>query len=462
LLLTLACAAQAADTPKPDGFMWRASLSLPAGASLARIALPPQALAVLQTTDAHDLRVFNAAGEAVAFSLAGESASPVQLAPQFTSRYAALPLFAATSGKAPAKGAVQVRVDTAAGNAQSVWVQLNPGGNATTANPPTAQNQSLPSALFDTRQENQTVTALSVQAELPANAPVQLRAAISSDLAQWTPLALRGSLFRFDGPGAPANDTLELEQPLNLQGRYLRLDWAGFDGVHVSGVSGRIAQARPQLVRPQWSLPAGTAQGSTALEWTLPFATPVAALALTSSAANTLVPVRVLGRSEAGQPWRALAQGVVYRLGADGSAQALSPSLPLGHASVRWLRVEATNGMALPTTGLQAAVAFEPLQLVFVASGNGPFELAVGRAETPQAAVPLAMLTAGAGGRLDNIALATVATVLAAGAQPPSTGLGGLATRSNLLWAVLLLGVVVLGAVAWSLFRQLKKPAPPA
>jgi hypothetical protein len=447
-LLLGVCTASADDMPKREDFAWRATLAVPPGASLARVALPAEALARLQTADARDLRVFNAEGEAVAYSLAGTQAVNHQLAAQFTPTYQALPLYAATSGKTPGKGSVQVRVNTP-GGAQTVWVQLEQGAGATATGTP------VKSALFATRDEKQAITAITLQGELPANVPVQIGASVSTDLAQWTPVALSGRLYRFEGEGAPANTTLELEQPLALQGRYLRLDWDGFDGVRITGMAGRIAQATPTLARPRLPLTNATAQGKAALEWPLDFATPMAALAIATTRPNSLVPVRVLGRSEPGQTWRQLGQGVVYRLGPDGSPQAVSPPIPLSHMPVRWLRVEATNGMELPAANLQVSVEFEPLQTVFLASGSSPFELAVGRAGTYTAAVPLAMLTATVAGKLEDIAPATVANVLSA-KQAGGSSAGNWVSRSTVLWAVLVGGVLVLGAVAVGLLKQLK------
>lgn len=447
LLLTCTLA-QAADAPKREEFAWRATLSLPAGASLARVTLPAEALGRLQTADGRDVRVFNADGEAVAFHLGALNASPAQLAPVLTPSYKSYPLQAAQQGKPLPKGAVQVRVAT--GNAPAVWVQLN--DTTTTA----GNNNALKSALFTTREEKQLITALVVQAELPANVPVQVTASASTDLAQWQPVALRGRLYRFDGDGAPANTTLELEQPLSLEGRYLRLDWEGYDGVRITSLAGQVAQDTPRLTRPSLPLANATAQGKTALEWSLDFATPIAALAISTTRANTLVPVRVLGRNDAATPWRQLGQGVVYRLGAEGSAQAVSPAILLNYSQVRWLRVEATNGMELPANGLQVSAEFHPAQAVFLASGSGPFELAVGRANTPVAGVPLAMLTATVGGKLDNVAPASIASVLPV--NPAGTGVSssGWMSRGTILWGVLLVGVLVLGAVAFSLLKQLK------
>lgn len=454
LLLTLAGRVLAADAPTPTEFAWRATLELPPGVSVARVALPALALQRLQSSDARDLRVFNASGEPVAFAItrpnAGSAAVPV-----FTPSYAAFPLFATTNGAAPGTGAVQVRIEEPAGQ-RSVWVQLDSAAKA--ANTAGALTP-VQAALFATRDEKRPLAAITIQAELPANVPVRVDVATSTDLAQWSPVALRGRIYRFEGSGAPGNMTLEFEQPLQLEGRYLRLGWYGQDGVRVSALTGTVAQALAPTAREHAALGVPKQTGKDTLDWTLDFATPLAALALATPRANTLMPVRVLGRNDAAQPWRELGQTVIYRLGSAG-AETSNPPLQLPGVSVRQLRVVAGNGLALDGASLQAGAEFEPVQVVFLATGAGPFALVAGRANTPVAALGNAVLGTVVAGKLDALPLARIASVVQAATGSEASLLdrlvGGVGGRSLVLWAVLVAGVVLLAAVAFALLRQLK------
>jgi hypothetical protein len=238
----------AAEALQPAEFAWRGTLTVPAGASLARVALPAEALVRLQSNDARDVRVFNAAGEAVAFAVDAPLAAVPQPLPIQTRAYAAHPLFAAASGQRPGKGSVAVQLDTSGGQG-SVWVRFNDAGK--TSGPVDGATTPLQAALFDTRAEKQAITALTLRASLPVNTLVHFSVASSSDLKQWTPVEVRGPLFRFDGAGAPTNQVLELSQVLPLEGRYLRLSWQGQDGVQLQGFTGSVAQpnARPARVR---------------------------------------------------------------------------------------------------------------------------------------------------------------------------------------------------------------------
>ncbi|MDP2367726.1 DUF3999 family protein [Rhodoferax sp.] len=457
---TLSAGAAAADAPTPSDFAWRATLSVPAGASAARVTLPAEAMLRLQSPDARDVRVFNADGEALAFSVVRPAGSTNGAAAQ-TRPYPALPLFTSVSGKRPAKGSVQVHVDPS--NQQgSVWVNFGDTRNA--VSPPETATQRMPSALFDTREDKQTITALTLQADFPVNTLVHFSLASSTDLAHWTPVSVKGPLFRFDGQGAPSNHTLVLHGALPLEGRYLRLSWDGQADVHVQDMVGSIATTWTPPPRVRAPLAPGIPDGNTSLSWSLGFAAPLAALHLSTTRDNTLVPVRILGRHDAAQAWRPLAQTVVYRLGPAGYEDN-NAAVALGGASVRWLRVEATSGMVLPTADIQATVEFEPIQLVFLATGKAPFELVAGRAGGTAAAIDSSVLASVMTAKLDDLPNASIASVRLQPVSATDSTLArwlpaGTEQRSVMLWAVLLLGVLVLGGVAYTLLRQLSaKPS---
>ncbi|MBC7438022.1 MAG: DUF3999 family protein, partial [Bdellovibrionales bacterium] len=327
-----------ASAQAPAEFAWRATLEVPPQASLVRAALPAEALLRLRSAQAADVRVFDAKGQPVPFALTAPVDQP-RPARQATAFLNALPLFSARSGlRVPASG-VQLRVDQG-GQQRSVWVQMDGATSSFTA---AAGATPLQSALFDARGLEQSITAVVIKARLPANAPVGMTLSSSTDLAQWTPVPLRGRLYRFEGNDAPANGTLELDTPLVLKGHYLRLDWQGQDGVEVESLQGLIAPAQAQLSRLTAALPEPRRDGAQAIEWELATALPLSALTLATSRANTLVPVRVMGRNQASEPWRQLTQGVVFRLGS-GAEESANSTLTMPRVAARWLRVEATLG----------------------------------------------------------------------------------------------------------------------
>lgn len=450
LLVAAATLALAAEAPAPVEFAWRGTLTLPAGSSLVRAEVPVEALLRMQSSAAHDLRVFNAEGTVVPYALL-RSADLERAAPMVQTRaYTAYPLFATAAGTKPVQGAVEVRVSADG----SAWVQW---GAKATALPDDAQP--LQAALFDTRAEKHALAALDIKAELPRNALVHMALASSEDLQDWRPVPVKGPLFRFDGADAPASSTLELQQPLNPQGRYLRLSWAGQSGVKVTAITGRVAPQTTVLARVRAALPAGVPDGNSSLSWTLPFATPIAALHLQATQDNTLLPLRISGRADAAQLWRALASTVVYRLDTVGQGSS-NPPVSLQGTSVRGLRVEASNGQALAAGSLQASVEFAPLQVAFLASGPGPFTLAVGRANTTAAAVDVALLGSVSPAKLAELPAVAVQQVRADAPDAPHVWAAallpdGITLRTALLWAVLVVAVLSLAGVAYALMRQI-------
>jgi hypothetical protein len=461
LSLGLACAAaQPADEPAPSSFAWRGTLDTGGQSGLVRAALPAEALVRLQSRDAADLRVFDSGGEPVAFAFARPPRPPAE-ARQQTAGFRALPLYAAPPGTQAPKGTVQFRVDERGerGERRSLWVQLGPEG----ARAVPRGAQPLQAALFDTRAQKDSVTALVLRARIPANTPVRFTFSTSPDLASWTPVAVQGRIFRFDGEGAPANDRLELNAPLALQDRYLRAEWRGQEGVAVDALVGLLAAHEPEPVYPAVTLPAPVADGATALEWQLGFATPIARLELGTARENTIVPLRLLGRNQPSEPWRLLGSTLVYRLGAPGQESTNVPAV-LAHPSVRWLRVEATHGARLAGIPLAARVLFEPLEVVFPAGSAAPYQIAAGRPATPAAALPLGMLAATTTTRIDALPLVKLSSMQ--GAAEAAAGSRqrwlprGVDGKTAGLWLVLAVGVLLLGGVAWTLMRQLNAKPP--
>lgn len=449
--------ANAADEPPAAEFEWRATVDTSGQSGLVRLPLPGEALARIQSRALADLRVIDAQGRPVPFALAAPPRPAVTARPE-SGTFRALPLYAAQPGVRPPQGVVQLQVDES-GQRQSLWVQL--GDKAGSA--PEPQARRLPAALFDTRAQKEAVTGFVVRAHVPANVPVRFTLATSQDLASWTPVPVQGRVYRFEGDGAPANDRLELTAPLQLRNRYLRIDWGGQQGVVVDAVVGLLAAPEAARDYPAVSLGAAYVDGTTALEWQLPFATPIARLELATSQANTLLPLRVLGRTQRSDPWRGLGQTLVYRLGVAGQ-ESTNSAMVLPQPAIRWLRLEATHGARIDGVPLAARALFEPQDVVFVAAGTGPYRVLAGRSDTKAIALPLSMLAAASGRPVEALPIAQVVSVETASA-PPARWWNrwlprGVEGRTAALWLVLAAGVLVLGGVAWSLLRQVHAKSP--
>jgi hypothetical protein len=444
LCIALPCAALAQPAAEFD---WQAPVTMPDNAVAARVALPATAWMASRSGELADVRLRNGKGDPVAFAFRRTPAAAVT--PVRTASYRAYALSRTPSTARSGGSNVQVRASGPGG--ESAWVQIGGAGADVPA------SNALPAALFDLRQETGRLQELVLDGDLPANVPVRITAATSTDLAQWTPLALRGSIYRFEGPAPFENRTLQLDAPQSLQGRYLRLSWDAQPDLRVTALTATLAgQAPPSRVTGALPAPREVDGG---VEWTIAFPTRIGALSLATAQANSLVPVRVLARQEAGQPWRELARSAVYRIGPAG-AESTNPPLTLGTIA-RQLRVEPANkALALPP--LAASAEFEAVELVFLATGGGPYRLLTGRSATQPADVPLSTLAA-AVPKPEDLPLALLGDPTVRPAAAPSAisaWLPAVPPATLALWAVLGVGVLVLALVAWRVLAQMKPPAP--
>jgi len=461
LSLCAGVAQAAADANSPAAYAIRIPVTLAADAPLQRVVLPAEVLVRLQSPGYTDVRLFNGAGQPVPMALAGVAAAS---APEESVTLPAYPILgAASTGTAGLEG-LSLRIEERQG--QRV-VQID---TASTAG--ATATQAVRGALLDARNVQLPVARMALDVDLPAGQPVTFRVQASKDLKHWQPLA-ETVLYRADAAAAPTapgrlgNEQIDLQRA-DLKSHYLRVTW-GDAAVTLRGATLATARSMGPRERVSASLAAPALANPRELVFALPFATPVAALAITPPGSNVLIPVRVLGRNHREQPWSPLASAVVYKMATGGKEQASGP-VELGGASVREIKIEAdpkTPGFAAaPALALQ----FEPAQLVFLASGQGPFTLAAGLPGATAAAsafLPLASLVPGYQPAQENqlpVALADVARADITGGQPADGALvpaaaasGGISTRSAVLWGVLLAGVAALGLMAWLLLRQTKQ-----
>jgi hypothetical protein len=478
LSLSAGAAQAAADANSPAAYAIRMPVTLAADAPLQRVVLPAEVLVRLQNPGYADVRLFNGAGQPVPMALAGVAGAT---APEEAVVLPAYPILGAagTTGPGGLDG-LSLRIEERQGQRM---VQIDTAGAPGAASAGGAQ--AVRGALLDARSIRSPVARMALDVDLPAGQPVTFTVQASKDLKSWWPLA-DTVLYRADAatpptpsaaPGRLGNEQIDLHRA-DLKDHYLRVTWGDAAGVTLRGAT--LATSRGPGPRERVSArlavpPLGS--NPRELVFALPFATPVAALTITPQGSNVLIPVRVLGRSHREQPWSHLASAVVYKMATGGKEQASAP-IELGGASVREIKIEAdakTPGFAAAP---EMALQFEPAQLVFLASGQGPFTLAAGlpgAAAAASAFLPLSSLVPGYQPAQENtlpVALADVARADITGGKPPDGPLvaaaaasDGLSTRSMVLWAVLLAGVGALALMAWALMRQTKQagkaPAAP-
>ena len=470
----------AADANSPQSYAQRLPLATVPGAALQRVVLPAQVLAALQTADYRDIRIFNAQGQPVPMALAAGGSATVLAATEKQITLPAYPILggAGASAGTLAQEGLSLRIEEQQGRRV---VQIN-----TSAGTPAAPSgQQVLGALFDTRTLGAPAVSLALDVDLPPAQPVSFQVATSRDLTHWSPLAST-VLYRAPAQNGAAGAAQLGSSSIHLTGadlkdQCLRVTWAPAQGgvdlaanVALRGATVTTSRSAAAAARPTVQVNLPTQNKPHELGFSLPFATPVAAIGITPQGSNVLVPVRVLGRNSNQQPWTPLAQAVVYSLqtaGVDQRSAAITLPSYQGN-SWRDIRVEAdtkTPGFTAPPA---VSVEFDPVQLVFVASGDAPFTLAAGLPATDaQAAasayLPLQSLVPGYQPAQENTLPLARTEVAAAGAAnvPASVQAPDLSnktsTKTMVLWGVLLAGVLALGLMAWALARQTRKVGAP-
>jgi len=437
-LLALFSAAVAAESPGDYASHWPVELS--GEGPWYRLEVPMAVHLAARYGDLRDLRLFNGAGQALAYAL-----TPGQAPDQALSRHG-VKWFALR--EAPGQGATS----------PSLRVQRSTSGTLIELLDEPAEPAG------DSRLRGWVLDASAIEDEL-----VQLQLnwvggedgfqrfsiEASDDLQHWQAWG-SGQLARLSF----ADERIEQRQ-VELPGyraRYLRLLWQSPQQApqltEAQLVSRRSGQAQAPLV---WSQALVATEGPDGQpQWQLPLALPVERLRLQLNEENSLVPLRVTGRADNQGPWRSLASGLLYRLpGKDEELR--QDELALPGWPLRQLRLQVDpRGGGLGDEAPQLQVALRASQLVFLLRGEPPYHLAVGRNGAQSAALPLATLIPGyQPQRLAELGQARVdvqneaAQAALVATAPPDWQRWG-------LWAVLLAGVGLLGLMALSLLRTNK------
>jgi hypothetical protein len=192
--------------------------------------------------------------------------------------------------------------------------------------------------------------------------------------------------------------------------------------------------------------------------WQLPMGLNVERVQVELKQPNSLAPV-TLRASDSSLPWQPMSSALLYRLTQNGQ-DVVQNELQLPGQTVQQLKLTVDErGGGLGAQAPMVKYAVRATQLVFLARGPGPYTLALGSSTVKAANLPLSTLIpdysaaetgdAGQGfGRGWGVVTPVASPVQA------STGTDW---KKFGLWAVLLLSVLFLAAMAFSLLRK-----PPA
>lgn len=452
-LLALAAALVApgvalASEPRMQDFAWTAPLAANGRDALYVAELP---LAVYAGSAGHglaDLRVYNGAGEIVPYALRS-IATPDAL------RRASVPvpIFPIWGKPGTEIGGVSVRVKQGH-DGTIVNVQSDARDNAP---------RRVAGYLVDTSALDERLQALEFEWPEDSDGYVgRVRVESSDDLARWAFVA-EGPLVALRHAGhVLAQKRVEVKR---VKAKYLRVSWPAAQAIPPLTAIRAEPIDSPVAAPRTWHAAVAT-PGERPGEYLFDLGAnaPFDRLRLDLPNANTIVPVEFLVRAKPSDPWRLAASATVYRL-TQGGQSFVSADTVIQPTRARYWMVRADpRGGGFGNGAPKLVAGFIPQQVLFVARGAGPYVLAYGAAKVASASLPVATLVPGY--RDDKPLEAAHATLGEPHAQtrapspwPEWLELDQGDWKKLALWAVLIVGVALLGWMAWRLSAQMNRPA---
>ncbi len=436
-----------ADAVRPDDFAYGLRLSVDTDGALYQVALPMDVYQKAVHGDLSDLRVFNARHEATPYMLRMPPKERAQASEQVT-----LPFFPIYKSAGQADQALSLNFKT---NSSGAIIML---ADKTQPN----AVSTVEAHLIDASRLKKSIRALHLRWEgADKNFITTVKVWGSQDLTQWRLLV----------PAATLTDMVYGEHQLQQhrielpehQTPYLRLTWpSGAQGVRLTQVRATViseAASRPRRlltvtgVRDQ--------EDAKAFDFDSQGVFPVDRINIRLPQINSLIQAVVKSRPLEKSPWRERCRGVFYHLRMD-PAELRNPSFAIPVTTDRYWRVEIVSdesGMGGGAPRLE--LGWTPHDLVFLARGQAPFTLAFGGVHVKAAASTGGPLLETLGDQTDPDTLIRAAHI------KERVQLGGPSRlipepppkpwKQWLLWGVLIAGVVLLGLMAWNLYRQMDR-----
>ena len=452
----------AAGPAEPQPYRYAAPIEITKPAPFLEMPLPPAAYAHAAQPDLRDLRIVDATGERVPFTLIDPTPPPSR-AEQI--REAILfPLPPRPLGNEAWPSPVEVTVE-------GDRISVRRSSMAATAFPANAPRES-PGWLLDLGElaagepaPRRLLLRWSGPTEFTAGYAIET----SPDLRRWRAAPGGQVMSLQSSSGVLAQPVVGLPDTAD---RFVRLTWLHpataptlTGAASIADAPGHVAvSAASELVFGPSAAPAAKGpepRGS--LHFDLGAALPLIDVELRFASGTRVAPVRLQGRLRAEEPWRDLAGAVFYRIERDGQAVD-APALVLP-GPVRFLRVVPDErAAALDPVQSRLLVRARLASLVFAASGQGPLRLLAGSPDAPAGALPTGTLVPQFEQERPRFGVARLGSFAEA---PEAVGVAERVAqegrvRRGLLWAVLVVGVAALGVFVWRLAKSGGANPPPA
>ena len=423
-----------AQVTSPRDFAY-GQLAIPArDAAAYRFALP---LTVYRNTfreDLGDLRVFNADGVVVPFSLSRPAAqSLIHKTP------IAVSVFPLHEGARILVDGVHLTINSA-GSAVNLQTQYG-----------TAAKAAVRQYLLDARALDATLSALQLAwPEGSAEYTGRLGIEVSDDLAGWRSLVATAPIANLR-----SNDRTLIENRAEFsptKAKFWRLSWLGTaPSFELTGVLAEPAAGFTEPDRASLEVN-GVADPKNAREYTFDLGAhpPVSRVNVLLPDPNSVIDVELSSRSTPSAPSRVITRSGFYRLKTPEAEQQNAP-VEISPDTDRYWRARIVGAGNSPQSPLRLHVEWVPNEVTFLAQGRAPFLLAYGNASADRAEADLRHLP----NELE-IAPAMLGPAQATGGASSLIAKPAPFPRMRVaLWGVLLLAVTVL---SWMAYRISKDP----
>ena len=452
LLFLLSAPAFGADTPADYSHV--IGLTVSGKNAVVQLRLPQAVYLNARSARLDDVRVFDAAGKLVPFALTEPATHG-----QALRRTLPVTIF-------PVPKALTTRTDAA----RDVEIKTSRDGAVVSIAMPRGDapdGDRLDALVLDLGKGGQAIDALAFT--LPAgvaNYHAQVELEVSDDLRTWDALGFANLSWLVNAEGnALASNRMEFS-PRAF--RYARLSWHQGKPLLFGAIAAE-ASSGDEKAPAMESITIAPVPGKFKddLMYPTPVAIPARRINLQFGERSVVLPgvlgqyvelPAVQGASATRWDFRPRLEATFFQLD-QGGVQRKSGDIIVGevHASNWVLR---SNGLTQVQPTLR--LGWTPATLVFMAATPGPYALSFGRARAEPAQLAIAQVAPGfSGAELEAVeqAVAGPLKVQSAPLQDDSAALAAAKAarmRMLMLWGVLLLGVAVLGFMAWKLIGQMK------
>jgi len=434
------CASMAVSAETPGDFASQTPLTLSGEGPWYRLELPLNVQLNARQSDLGDVRVFNAEGQPQAYALALDQAQYPQDETPIPVKW--FPLYNSND----ARDAVpSVRVER---TTTGTLIQVQPQRGIE------AGEEVLRGWLLDTSTIKAPLNQLILDWSAEHDGLQRFSIEASDDLQHWQAWG-EGQVARL----AFADELVE-QREVGLPGRnarYLRLLWHSPQTAPTLTSAQIVGAHTGSLPQPlAWSEPfAGKVDKPGEYSWQLPTGLALERLKFDIAQPNSLAPGTLYGRTDAKGAWQVLGSGLLYRLTQNGQ-DVVQDEIQLPGLVAQQLKLEVDErGGGLGAEAPKLQVAVRATQLVFLARGSGPYVLTVGSSTVKAANLPLATLIPDYSvqklAELGTAKLISTLVVPAIPAAPPAES--SIDFKRVGLWAVLVIGVLLLGWMAISTLR---------